>query len=201
LPPASLERLTVLASWRLFLAVPVPRPVEERLEEILRKVSGFREVKWIGKEQLHITLRFIGNIDENSVPQLEGRVREAVSGFTPFESEIDGLGAFPNLNRPRVLFLPVVRGEESYRGLEISVSLALEGMGLKPEEREYHPHLTLGRVRGNQDARAAVNFLLSLLPAKVGPWKMDRLILFKSQLTSEGPVYTKLEEFELKGTK
>lgn len=191
--------MNVLASWRLFLAVPVAQLVEKRLEEILKNVSGFREVKWVGKEQLHITLRFIGNLDENLVPELEGRVREAVRGFKPFESEIDGLGAFPSFDRPRVLFVPLVQGEEPFQRLEKSVSSALAGMDLKPEDREFHPHLTLGRVRENQDARTAVKFLQSLLRAKAGPWKIDRFILFKSQLTSEGPVYTKLSEFELRG--
>ena len=190
-----------MASWRLFLAVPVPQPVENRLEEILKKASGFREVKWVGKEQLHITLRFIGNLDENSIPKLEGLVQGAVSGFRPFESEIEGLEAFPNLNRPRVLFAPLVRGEESFRDLEKSISSALEGMGLQAEEREFHPHLTLGRVKEEQDARAAVQFLQSFFPFKGGAWKVDRFYLMKSQLTSERPIYTKLEEFELKGTK
>lgn len=190
-----------MASWRLFLAVPVPPTVEERLEEILKKVSGFREVKWVSKEQLHITLRFIGNMEESLVPKLGSLVQETTREFPPFEMEIDGLGAFPNVSRPRVLFVPLVRGEETFRLMENRISSSLEAMGLRPEEREYHPHLTLGRARENQDAREAVKFLQSLLPTKAGPWKMDRFILFKSQLTSEGPIYTKLEEFELKGTK
>ncbi len=180
---------------RLFVANPLSPAVEEGVGDLLAGVSKYREVRWVSKAQLHITLRFIGALEETLVSRLEEELGKIAGLAEPFEVEIGGLGAFPQLNHPRVLFVPVTRGEEGFRKLERALLSPLKSMGVKPDEKEYHPHLTLGRVKENEDARAAVEVLQKNCPAHWEPWKADRFILFKSQLAPNGSIYTRLREF------
>ncbi|HJT24441.1 MAG TPA: RNA 2',3'-cyclic phosphodiesterase [bacterium] len=178
------------------MAVPISPALVEGISGILAKVSKHRGIRWVLKAQLHITLRFIGTFEESQVPKLEQVLGEVSITGEPFEAELGGLGAFPRLDRPRVLFIPVIRGEEGFRRLEAKMTPALEGLGIKPDEKEYHPHLTLGRVRENENPRQAVEALQEACRAHWEPWKVDRFILFKSQLAPGGSVYTRLKEFE-----
>lgn len=185
-----------MAALRLFVAAPLPLALENGVNELLGKVSKQKSVRWVSKTQLHITLRFIGAFEDSLMPKLEQNLREVAHSAEPFEAEIGGLGAFPRLNQARVLFLPVIGGDEGFRRLERAISMPLEGLGVKPEDKEYHPHLTLGRVRENENPRSAIQVLQEVCPAHWEPWKLDRFILFKSQLAPGGSVYTRLREFE-----
>lgn len=182
---------------RLFIAIPVSQAVEGKSGQILAGISHCSQVKWVSKAQLHITLRFIGDMDEALVPKLESLLRNVAVSVAPFEMGLGSLGAFPSLNRPKVLFIPVNLGEDNLRQLEKRISSGLEEIGVKLEEKEFHPHLTLGRVREGKDAHPAVAELQGLCPAQWEPWKVTRFILFNSKLASTGPVYTKISEFLL----
>jgi len=114
-----------------------------------------------------------------------------------FETELGGVGAFPALSRPRVLFVPVLRGQESFKGLAGGISRAVEDLGIAPESKEYHAHVTLGRVKEDTDARPILGFLTDAMPPVMGAMRADRFVLFQSRLTQEGPVYTCLHEYAL----
>ena len=188
--------MSFVAALRLFLAAPVAPAVEEGIAKILAKMSSHQSVRWVSRSQLHITLRFIGDFDETLLPKLEEGLKETAFSAEPFEAQIGGLGAFPRMERPRVLFIPVLKGKEALGGLERKLSALLEGFGVKPDDKEYHPHLTLGRVRENENPVEALSTLRGTCPAQFGPWKVDRFILFKSELTPDGPLYTHLRELE-----
>jgi 2'-5' RNA ligase len=182
---------------RLFVAVPLPDLLQEKLGEALRQVSPIRGIKWVSKFQLHVTLRFIGDLEEGRVaPLLEGLER-MVRSFTPFEAEIGGLDAFPRLDRPRILFVPVVKGAEHFLELSKGISEQLEKIGVGPDATDYHAHVTLGRVKEGRDANEATTTLRESPGALNGAWRVDRLVLFQSQLTPQGLLYTRLGEFEL----
>lgn len=184
-----------MAALRLFVAAPLAPFLEEGVSGILAKVSRHRSVRWAFTAQLHITLRFIGSFEEALLPKLEQCLKEVSRSTAPFEAEIGGLNAFPRLDRPRILFVPVLRGEAGFKGLEGALTPALEKLGIKADEKEYHPHLTLGRVRENDNPGLAVQALREICPARWEPWKVDRFILFKSQLAANGSVYTRIGEF------
>lgn len=179
------------------MAVPIPETIQKSVEGILGKFSQYREVRWVSQNQLHVTLRFLGDTEESLVPKLEELLEEVKAAVEPFEAELGGIGAFPNLNHPRTLFAPFIQGEGGFKRWQEITSGCLEKIGIKPEPREYHPHLTLGRVREGKDGRQALQALRKSGSSQWGPWKADRFILFKSQLHSDGPVYTKLKEFRV----
>ena len=186
-----------MAKLRLFVAAPVAPALEEGINEILVKMAGYRGIRWVSKAQLHVTLRFIGDFEESELPKMEEGLKTAALSEEPFEAEIGGLGAFPKLERPRVLFVPVLKGVEGFSRLERKLTVLLGVLGVKPDEKKYHPHLTLGRVREKEDPREAVRALRVVCASGWEPWKVDRFILFKSQLAPGGSVYTRLREFEL----
>lgn len=186
-----------LATLRLFVAVPVPPDLEGDLDVVLKGMSNHRQVRWVSRAQLHITLRFIGDFEESFLARLESVLGKVASSTLPFEAEIGGLNAFPRMEQARVLFIPVTRGDEDFRRLEKALTVNLAALGIRPDVKEYHPHLTLGRVRENENPKAAQRALQEVLPPQWPPWRADRFILFKSQLAAGGSVYTRLVEFKL----
>lgn len=188
-----------MARLRLFTAVSLPASVEDQVELVLAKASGYPEIKWAPRSQFHLTLRFIGEWEEEKVPPLEERLNEAAAAFEPFDAEIKGLDGFPNLNRPKVLFVPVASGKEYFVNLSRLISRRIETLGIGREDQEPRPHVTLGRVRGGQDAGPAVRALRESGLALGAGWKVRKFSLFQSQLTPKGAVHARLKEFELRG--
>lgn len=162
---------------------------------MLEKMAGYRSVRWVSRTQLHVTLRFIGDFEESLVPKLAEGLKKVVLSAEPFEVEVGGLGAFPRMDRPRVLFRPVLKGGEGFERLERDISKLLVGFGVKPDDKAYHPHLTLGRVRGNEDTVEAIEALREACQISLEPWQVDRFVLFQSRLALGGAVYTGLGEF------
>lgn len=188
-----------MADLRLFTAVSLPQLVEEQIDLVLTKVSRHAEIKWAIRHQLHMTLSFIGGVDERKVPSLEEILNKAAVSFEPFEMEIKGLDAFPNLKRPKVLFLPAAGGWEYFSKLARLVSKQIQTIGIGGDEKDFRAHVTLGRVREGQDASNAIHALRESGLALGLAWKVDRFSLFQSQLTPEGAIHTRLKEFELRG--
>jgi 2'-5' RNA ligase len=188
-----------MADLRLFVAVSLPPSVEEQIAVVLDKTSRYQEIKWALRAQLHMTLRFIGDLNEEKIPALEERLKSAADSFEPFEMEIKGIDAFPNLKRPKVLFVPAAAGKEYFVKLSRLISKQIQTPGTGGGEKNFQAHVTLGRVRGGQDASNAVRTLRESGLALGMAWKVDRFSLFQSQLIPEGAIHKRLKEFELRG--
>jgi RNA 2',3'-cyclic 3'-phosphodiesterase len=188
-----------MSDLRLFVAVSLPPSVEDQVELVLDKVSRYQEIKWAPRSQFHVTLRFIGDFDPEKLPRLEQCLNETALSFEPFEAEIKGLDAFPKLKHPKVLFVPVTEGKESFAKLSKVISSRMQTLGIGRDDKDFRPHLTLGRVREDQDASTAIQTLRESGFALGIGWKVKYFSLFQSQLTPGGAVYTRLKEFELRG--
>lgn len=134
---------------RSFIAIPVPSEGIQALEEV---VHGFdaeigRDVRWVKPEGIHLTLKFLGNTPVGMVDKVLIVLASVTEKFNPFKLEIFGLGAFPNLRNPRVLWAGVKGDLEQLSKLQASVDDAAGDLGLPKEQRTFSPHLTLGRVR------------------------------------------------------
>ncbi|BAT71325.1 2'-5' RNA ligase [Thermosulfidibacter takaii ABI70S6] len=185
---------------RAFVAV-------ELSDEIKNAVSkDAEELKKVGvkgsyprKEAYHITLKFLGNIDENKVDRILRSLQEKLQGVSPFEIEVADRGAFPNIYNPRVLWCGITKGSEQLRDLNNRVERALEPLGFKKEEREFHPHVTLCRVkRINSQTKRYIQQFASK-KEHYGKCKISRVVLFKSILRPEGAKYEELGSIELGG--
>lgn len=179
---------------RLFFAVDltdIARQEVSALQEPLRAACA--DVKWIEPENLHLTLKFFGEVREERLPELQQAAREAAASTSPFPIYLEGVGAFPGTRHPRVIWVGVGEGKQPLEALARTLEQACERLGFPPEERPFSAHLTIGRSRSGSEPLTAPPFKTS------EPIRVDRLVLFQSKLSPHGPIYTPLAEIPLGG--
>lgn len=189
--------------WRLFAAIEVPQDVRDRIGRATRLLAGAGwRAKWVNPDNTHLTLKFYGNVELERLESLKQALRGAIEPHAAFTLQAAGAGVFPNPQRPRVLWLGLDgRGLEPLTRLQAGIDRASGELGFPPEERAFHPHLTVARIRPEDlstlsgvEQRLAE---LSTLPALSIP--VDQVTLFRSEPRRTGPIYTPLEVFPLNG--
>lgn len=184
-------------SVRLFVAV---RPPDEVLDAVEEVVDGARRSmvgpRWTRRDQWHVTLRFLGHVDDEQVGAIS-QALDTVSRMPPFPVRLGGGGAFPRPSRARVVWLGLAGGDDPMTRLAGSVNRALEPLGFEPEKRDFHPHLTLARVRNPGDVTPAVE---ALGDDPVGPaFTVEEVVLYQSRLSPKGARYEPLSAVPLAG--
>jgi len=169
---------------RAFLAIPLAPPVVDRVRRLLRQIApSLPEVRWVRLETLHLTLRFFGDLPEESLEKI-GQIMLSIGRLhAPFTVQLSGLGAFPAPHRARVFWLGIRDGGELgalYRAIEER----LPDLGIPRETRPFTPHLTLGRHRGR--GLPASSVLERFRDHACGPLPVDRIVLFESRLHPSG---------------
>ena len=186
---------------RLFVAVEVDADVRARLVEAQRILaSSSRGVKWVEFENIHLTIKFIGEVDTPLMYEITKTVEEAVSGVAPFSYSVDGLGAFPENGVPRVVWAGVGQGADTLEALYSRLNKTLVAYGVAFERRRFVPHITLGRVRSKKNAANLRSAIAQFANRHFGIVDADRVVLFESQLTKSGPIYTPVATFCLSST-
>jgi 2'-5' RNA ligase len=189
---------------RAFFAVDLDdatRAAAASVASALRAGPDGGEVRWVQPESLHVTLRFLGEIDADGVPELTSRVREQTEQLAPFRMRLGGPRPFPSLRRPTVVVLDV-EPTEPLRELAAAVERGVVAAGFAPETRSFHPHLTLGRVkrrRGGDRRRTGRRFStgMDVAPPEGAACDVTESILFRSELAPSGARYTALERIPL----
>jgi 2'-5' RNA ligase len=189
---------------RMFVALQTSDQLLDLLAQIQRQLQArlpTGSVRWTRRDQLHLTLRFLGDVPAGQVEALAAALREAGAGCPPLRLGLEGAGCFPNARNPRVLWIGVNGDLPQLEELQQRVEIAMTGFGDHREERAFHPHLTLGRVaaRDFQAARAVGEAVGALEVGSLGQWTADRLHLVRSQLAASGPTYTDVAIVELRG--
>jgi len=188
---------------RSFVAIELPDEVKSAIARLQNqlKSGGQFPIKWVDPYSIHLTLKFLGNIDRDMVEEITRAMDEAVRGVSPFHLEIKGLGVFPNLRRVQVAWVGVSGDLDQLGELHKRIESNLSPLGFAPESRPFTPHLTLARLRD----RASLNERQSFGQLVVGTrfesvfsFGVDAINLMRSQLTSEGPVYTQIGSAKLK---
>ncbi|MBM4295970.1 MAG: RNA 2',3'-cyclic phosphodiesterase [Deltaproteobacteria bacterium] len=185
---------------RAFLAIDLPESLKPGLalyqQELKR--SG-ADVRWVAPGNIHLTLKFFGNVPLADVETLAQAAGEVAAAQAPFQLKVTGAGAFPNLNAPRVVWLglegDLVPLARFYRQLE----KAFETLGHPPEGRPFHPHLTLGRVKSPQGRHGLTKALKELPPPNWPAFQVREIILYRSTLSPQGSTYTPLKVIPLGG--
>lgn len=183
---------------RLFIAMPLPDEIEELLGKAVFVLKQKRtRVKWVAPKNIHLTLKFLGETDEEKVASISDSIRKVAEKYNTVHSRLDKLGAFPNLNRPRVVWAGLSDGIDILTTVASDIETEMARLGFEKENRPFRCHLTLGRVKDNFNlaelADAISNY--ELTPTDVTFSSID---LFKSTLTPRGPIYDRLFEAELK---
>ncbi len=174
---------------RLFVAVPLPAPALEEAAHLLREMRALDwPVRWVRDEGLHISLKFFGEVTSDRVETIEEMVQFATKGMRSMQLVPQGGGAFPSRQHPKVLRLELQSGAD-LELLQDRLERGGEQIGFAPEGRPFRPHITLGRVReGLRLPPGAMRHLEGLTPGQ--PFTADRVVLFESRLTTDGPVYS-----------
>jgi 2'-5' RNA ligase len=180
---------------RAFIALDLPEPARRAAAEVsraLRALPRADAVRWVRPELLHVTLRFLGDVETQRLGPLVECVGAELAEVSPFALELGGVQVFPP-RRPRVVALHL-HPEETLGALAAAVERGAVTAGFPAEERPFRAHLTLGRVRGRRGPHTAG--VGSPPPA---PWDVAETVLFRSRLGSDGPRYTPLERIALGG--
>lgn len=188
---------------RAFIAIELPRDIKRTLSKMQSRLkSGSRTpVKWVAPENLHLTLKFLGNTDSGKMDDILKAVKDGIGGVRPFTVIIGGLGVFPNPRRPQVVWTGLTGDTPLLAKLQQGMDSALAPLGFKAENRPFRPHLTIGRVRDSASPaeREDLGRLINTMAAAGGhTFAVDAVHLIKSRLTREGPVYTVLESIPLR---
>jgi RNA 2',3'-cyclic 3'-phosphodiesterase len=181
---------------RAFLAFETSPEVVDRLVEVEDELRGTRaDVKLVEKENLHFSVKFLGEIPDDLVAEIDRRIGALT--ISKMEVGVHGLGAFPDLRRPRVVWAGVSeRDREGVVALCTAAIKALEGVG-KSDDRPYHPHITLGRVRSPRNQEALVSVIREYSNQDFGSSLVLALKLKSSTLTPNGPIYRDVREYPL----
>ncbi|MFQ5862219.1 MAG: RNA 2',3'-cyclic phosphodiesterase [Candidatus Brocadiales bacterium] len=184
---------------RTFVAVEVDEAIKNRfreLQEKLKEAGG--DVRWVDTGNIHVTLKFLGYIEDTNLSLVKDIIQEAVSGLKSFCVEFEGVGAFPRLERPRVVFISI----KDTSGSLSKINSRLEEkfftkLGIEKENRRYSPHLTIGRVKSTKNVGPLVRLMTRHSADSFGEERVKGVVLMRSQLSPKGPTYTKLECFNL----
>lgn len=181
---------------RAFLAVDVDPHLTYKITEIQRQLAEANpNVKLVEQENLHFTFKFLGDISPEKTETIIEIVEENIKGYSPFDITIKGMGAFPNMDYIRVIWLGVEH-PGAFSKVQRELDNEFASLGFK-KERSYIPHLTIGRVKGAQNKDELISVVEKLEDIEIGTMNIDRLTLKKSELTPVGPMYTDLQEIFL----
>jgi 2'-5' RNA ligase len=189
---------------RLFFALALDEPlraaaasVAADLQRRLAATRSDRAIKWVERQNLHVTMRFLGEVDDARAQAIIQRLREPLPDVS-FDLAVGGAGAFPPAGPPRVLWIGAGAGADAARAVFDRIEERLSSLGFEPEHRAYTPHMTLGRVREiNRTLGTKLREWLAEVPAQVGIQRVTRVTLYRSHLSSAGPRYEGVGEVPL----
>jgi RNA 2',3'-cyclic 3'-phosphodiesterase len=183
---------------RSFVAIVLSDEVRAAVAaEIARLRPLAPRVGWVAAPNLHLTLKFLGELPSDALEQVKDGLTEAVAGVAPFSLHFHGLGAFPGMARPRVLWVGVAEGGQAAQALQVRVEAALGGRGFPRDERPFSPHLTVGRVREPRGLAGLQQAIARDARMDFGRLEVRTLSLMRSDLSPGGSRYTELAVFPL----
>lgn len=182
---------------RSFISIDVEDPLIldriERIKETLLSTGAY--MKPVEKENIHLTLRFLGEIPVALIDEIYKVLLNVKA--KPFEIEIKGLGAFPRTSNPRVIWVGVVKGVEELKNIHKQIESGLRKLGIRPDTKGFEPHITIARVKSGRNKSKLVKILNQLADVELGVMKVTNIRLKQSILTFKGPIYKTLREVKL----
>ena len=183
---------------RAFLAIDLPEHARSSLARLQDELAqSGADVKWVGPAQVHVTLKFLGEITEDERHAVETLVARVTASEAPFAIRLNALGAFPSLTAPRVVWVGVGEGGEVVSRIAEAIEREGASIPLRREERAFSPHLTLGRVRSPRGRQALVTALRDARWEPPPPWRVSLVTLYQSVLRPDGPQHTILADLPL----
>jgi RNA 2',3'-cyclic 3'-phosphodiesterase len=182
---------------RCFIAVELPVGVQQAIRSAsaeARSALGPETVRWVPEQNIHLTLKFLGDTAPTSLEPIEAALRAEVPQYRAFNVELQGLGAFPSVKRARVLWIGL-EAPSTLASLQHALDAATTRLGYVSEERGFSPHLTIGRVRQNAstaELQRIRDVLEETAIGAIGTLRVEAIHLYKSELSPTGSVYSQL---------
>jgi RNA 2',3'-cyclic 3'-phosphodiesterase len=176
---------------RVFVAIPLPSELKAKLvilQQEFRQIS--MDATWVREAGFHVTLKFLGEVQPGRMPSIADAILETGQRYRPFSITLRGIGAFPNVSRPRVLWVGLEQGGGVLRGLQKELEENLALRDFPPDERPYNPHLTLARLKHVKQHREFLTCMSGHRDDEIGHFDVNCLELLESQLHSMGARYS-----------
>ncbi len=185
---------------RAFIGFFTTKKIHEHVERLEEETKGIIKGKWTDPQNLHITLQFIGYIDENKAVDIIRNIQTITETYKPFSVKYKSLGAFPSPDKPRILWIGVGEGSTKLKAIAKEIQRINKRSGINPDSKPFHPHVTICRIK-EADGKKVAKFIRKYKNFSFGEETVERIALIKSTLTPVNPVYTVIEEFYLRGKK
>jgi len=183
---------------RTFIAVELLQEIKENLKDIQEELKRANaDLKWVKPENIHLTLKFLGSIPVQWIAEISDELKRGLTDFGSFSIEIAKLGSFPEKGKPRVIWAGISKGSEDLFRLQEKVEDSLRKFNFPQEDREYTPHLTIGRVKGPKNIDRLQELIKTKNDLQLGSMIVEDISIIRSDLKPDGPVYTTLKKVEL----
>jgi len=187
-----------MEALRLFYAMFISSKIAETLARHISQcaLSG-ADVKWVEPQNLHLTLKFLGEVQQERLEEILAAGESAADGIKAFKVFWEGFGAFPDFRRPRVVWAGMKQGGRAVSEIAERLEDRLAASGFRKEERAFRPHLTIGRVKSPRGLEELRKVTEKIQNSRIGEMEVSSFSLVKSTLTSRGPIYSVVRNFEL----
>ena len=183
---------------RTFIAFELPEKIITFISKVQKDLqSRGLKVKWVRPQNIHLTLKFLGNINETDTEIVGKAIRESANGYSPISLTTKGIGVFPNIKRPRVIWIGITGQTKQLISLQKGLDEKLDAIGFPKDNRPFKGHLTLARVKGRINPQRLIDAIKYYSEFESETFIADNIYLFKSDLKSSGAVYTKLMSIAL----
>lgn len=191
---------------RTFIAVDIDEDIKKAVGDIISRLKkGIQFTgafpSWVPVENMHLTMKFLGEVDEGILPKINESLRGISAEFQPFDITLEKIGVFPNKKAPRVIWIGIKQGKEQLALLQQKIEFEMELLGFTPENREFSPHLTLARIKSMRGVEGMMDVIFSHSNYLAGTCSIKELIIYRSVLQKTGAVYTPLYKIPLKEDK
>ena len=184
---------------RCFIAIELNQQIQSQIKTLQQRITAIDlDAKWVQPENIHITLRFLGNLKDPRVKDIKDAFLDLVSDAPSFSISIGALGVFPDIQRPQTLWVGIEQGHDQVISLARNVENGLCRLGFPKEKKIFIPHLTIARLRCAKNTEKLKDFLSKETSLDSPSCPITHVSLIKSSLTPQGPVYETLKSYTLK---
>jgi len=183
---------------RTFIAIELPENIISSVLKVQDDIRSYGfKTRWVQKENIHITLKFLANINKADVEKIGKEIFESAKEYPPLKLAIKGVGVFPGIKRPRVIWIGITGQIDLLIEMHKTLDKRLETIGFPKESRPFRGHLTIGRIKGKVDPQRLIAAIKEFGEFESETFIANKLILFKSELNPSGSIYTKLKSILL----
>ena len=186
-----------MKTMRTFIAIEIPEIIRKRIADFQEELRGARaSVSWTKPQNIHVTLKFLGDVEESNLSGIVEAVKETALPNKVFTIEVAGQGGFPSMRRPRVLWVGIGRGSKELKQVAEMLEERLEPLGFESEKRKYTPHLTIGRVKSQSNIGKMAD-IIGRTSIAAGSFSAKKIVIMKSILHPTGAIYTPYAQISL----